>query len=162
MSISTKTEPRVMENLEELIAAAQKKVGAKDEKDLCRFIPSPQSSEGYIHHFTYGKLKAQKPQQVVEMIKRFILNVDSPLTVRPRKRAPRGSKKKDSYLISKDALGEIIQLAQMSGKDDLVRHLLPKMDRSAAKKELAASIRRGEVNPALWACYAELHTQQCK
>lgn len=159
MTITTKIEPRVsIEDLESLITAAQKKVGAKDEKDLCRFIPSPQAAEGYIHHFTYGKLKTQKPSQVADMIKRFILNVDSPLTVRPRKRAPRGSKNKTNYLISKDALGEIIQLAQMSGKDALVRHLLPKMDKNAAKKELAASIRRGEVNHALWTCYAELYT----
>ena len=39
--------------LEHLIATAMKKVGAKKENDICRYIPA--SDEGYVHHFSFKK-----------------------------------------------------------------------------------------------------------
>ena len=44
-----------LKEVEEVIARAIKKVGAKRENDICRYIPM--TTGGYMHHFTLKKMK---------------------------------------------------------------------------------------------------------
>ena len=44
-----------LKEVEDVIGRALKKVGAKKENDLCRYIPM--ATGGYMHHFTLKKMK---------------------------------------------------------------------------------------------------------
>jgi hypothetical protein len=85
-----------MNEIEDIISKAIKKVGGRKENDLCRFIPM--TSGGYMHHFTLKKLKIRSPDQLGTLIEKFIINADKPSSVTPKSRAPRGSRKKRDSL----------------------------------------------------------------
>ncbi len=141
--------------LEDLIAAAIKKIGGKKENDLCRYLPM--SSGGYMHHFTLRKMKQQLPEQLGEMIKTFITNSDRPVTIPPKQRAARGSrKKKDQIILTKHDIEQILNMARSIGDKDIVRKLMPKKDLRTIKRELISSIRQGRVEQELWNCYVEV------
>ena len=87
-----------MENkqLDQLIHAAMKKVGAKKENDICHYLPG--ATGGYIHHFTMRKMKGEDPKQLAEMINKYIIHPNNPQQVPPKSRAARGSRKRrDSF-----------------------------------------------------------------
>lgn len=140
--------------LDTLINSAIKKVGGSKENDLCRYLPM--TSGGYMHHFTLRKMKYQLPEKLSEMIKKFITNNERPVTVAPKQRAARGSrKKKDSVVLSKMDIDQIISIARANGAKEIIQKLLPKKDFKAIKRELLASIRREKVDIELWNHYIE-------
>lgn len=145
-----------MENkqLEQLIQAAVKKINAKKENDICRYIPV--STGGYVHHFTMRKMKGENPKQLIEWINKYIINVNAPQEVTPKQRAARGSRKRrDLFSLSKHDLEKMIQMARMAGDSEMVRKLTPPRDLKTIKKELLSSIRQGRVETELWNLYAE-------
>lgn len=140
--------------LETLITSAIKKVGGSKENDLCRYLPM--NSGGYMHHFTLRKMKYQLPEKLSDMIKTFITNADNPKTVPPKQRAARGSrKKKDSVVLSKADLDQIVSLVRSGNAKDVIQKLMPKKDLKTLKRELIASIRREKVEQELWNSYVE-------
>jgi hypothetical protein len=143
------------EQLKELIAAAIKKIGGKKENDLCRYLPM--NSGGYMHHFTLKKMMHQLPEKLSEMIKTFITEADKPVTIPPKQRAARGSrKKKDQVILSKNDVEYILQMARSIGDKEIVRKLMPRKDLRAVKKELISSIKNGRIEQELWNCYVEM------
>ncbi len=147
----TKSDTKQLENL---IQAAVKKLGAKKENDICRYIPS--SVGGYIHHFTMRKMKTEQPEQLAQMINKFILNVDKPTSVKPKPRAARGSRKRrDQFLFSKQDIERMLNMARLAGDKEMIRKLTPKKDLRSIKRELIASIRHGKVDQDLWTSYME-------
>lgn len=146
-----KTDTKQLENL---IQAAVKKLGAKKENDICRYIPS--SVGGYIHHFTMRKMKTEQPEQLSQMISKFIINVDKPSSVKPKPRAARGSRKRrDQFLFSKHDIERMLHMARSAGDKEMIRKLTPKKDLRSIKRELIASIRHGKVDQDLWISYVE-------
>lgn len=146
-----------MENkqLETLIQAAMKKIGAKKENDICRFLPV--STGGYIHHFTMRKMKTEDPKQLMDLITKHIINCPStPLSVTPKSRAARGSRKrKDLFVFSKQDLEKMLNMARIANDRDMIRKLTPKKDLKTVKRELISSIRHGRIEPDLWNMYVE-------
>lgn len=148
---TTKTDTK---QLEQLIQSAVKKIGAKKENDICRYIPS--SVGGYIHHFTMRKMKTEQPEQLAQMISKFIINADKPLSVKPKPRAARGSRKRrDQFLFSKHDIERMLNMARIAGDKEMIRKLTPKKDLRSIKRELIASIRHGKVEQDLWTSYCE-------
>lgn len=148
---TTKTDTKQLENL---IQTAVKKIGAKKENDICRFIPS--NAGGYIHHFTMRKMKTEQPEQLAQMISKFIINVDKPSSVKPKQRAARGSRKRrDQFLFSKQDIERMLNMARIAGDKEMIRKLTPKKDLRSIKRELIASIRHGKVDQDLWTSYVE-------
>lgn len=147
-------------SLESLINQAVKKVGAKKENDICRYLPSP--TGGYIHHFTMRKMKTEALDQLYSLITKHIINVDKPVSVPPKQRAARGSRKRrDQFLFSKQDIERMLNMARIAGDKDMIRKLTPKKDLRTIKRELIASIRHGRVDQELWHFYAEsVNTQQ--
>jgi hypothetical protein len=144
-------------HLEELITGAIRKIGGSKEDDLRRYLPM--NSGGYMHHFTLRKMKQQLPEKLCEMINRFIINIEKPLVVAPKRRAPRGSrKKKDQVVLSKVDIDRILQLARSVGDKEIIRKLQPKRELKSVRRELIASIRKGLVNQELWECYTDAAT----
>lgn len=143
--------------LETLISTAIKKVGAKKENDLCRYLPV--STGGYIHHFTMRKMKTEEPEELAAMISKHIINMDRPSTVPPKQRAARGSRKRrDQFMFTKQDIERMLNMARLAGDKDIIRKLTPKKDLRTIKRELIASIRHGKIDQDLWNSYMETIT----
>ena len=71
-----------LREIEDVIARAIKKVGAKRETDLCRYIAMP--GGGYMHHFTWRKRKKRQPHELGAQIEESIINADRPSRVAPK------------------------------------------------------------------------------
>ena len=143
--------------LEGLLAQAMKKIGARKENDVCRYLPVP--TGGYMHHFTMRKMKGEDPKQLANYLKEYILGNDRPSSVAPKPRAARGSRKRrDQISFTKHDLERMLNMARMAGDKDMVRKLTPKKDLRTIKRELIASIRHGRIEPDLWNGYVEAVT----
>jgi len=141
-------------NLESLIHNAIKKVGGRKENDLCRYIPV--STGGYMHHFTLRKLKTEAPEELAELITKFIIQSDKPTNVTPKQRAARGSRKRrDQLVFSKQDIERMLFMARQANDKEMVRKLTPKKDLRTVKRELLSSIRHGRVEQELWNTYVE-------
>lgn len=149
MSNHNKSDPKT----DAATTAAMKKVGAKKENDICRYIPGPKG--GYIHHFSLRKMKNEDPEQYLQILKKHIEQPASPSKLPPKPRAPRGSRKrKDPLPLSKQDLDLLLLLARQSGRNDIIRKLAPR-DLKTVRRELIASIKKGEVKEELWQSYVE-------
>jgi len=140
--------------LEQLIGGAIRKIGGKKENDLCRYLPMV--SGGYMHHFTLRKMKHQLPERLSEMIQKFIIDPDKPVTVKPKPRAARGSrKKKGQVVLNEQDLNQLIHLAKNADDREMLQKLLPKKDLKALKRDLIKSIKDEVVNEGLWIRFVE-------
>jgi hypothetical protein len=143
-----------LKEIEEMISKAIKKVGAKKENDLCKYIPM--TSGGYIHHFTLKKMKKKNPLELSNMIKEFIINVDKPHAVSPKPRAARGSRKRrDQLNFTKWQLERMLNIARLAGDKEIISILSPKKSLASYKRELIQSIRQNKVEQELWNGYVE-------
>ena len=150
-----------MENkqLESLIQACMKKVNAKKENDICHYLPV--GTGGYIHHFTMRKMKTEDPQQLTELLTKYVINPSHPVPVTPKQRAARGSRKRrDLFTFSKLDLERMLNMARLAGDKDMIRKLTPKKDLKTIKREIISSIRHGRIEPDLWNLYVETMTSQ--
>lgn len=142
------------QELESLISRAVKKIGAKKENDICRYLPI--GTGGYIHHFTMRKMKGENPDNLANMIKKFILDPNEPKTVPPKSRAPRGSRKRrDQFLFTKTDIERMLNMARLAGDKEMIRKLTPRKDLKSVRRELLSTIRRGQVDHELWNSYVE-------
>lgn len=145
--------------LEQIINQAVKKVGGKKENDICHYLPA--TAGGYIHHFTMRKMKGESPQQLADMITKFILNANHPHEVTPKPRAARGSRKRrDLFTFSKNDLEKMLNMARLAGDKEMIRKLTPKKDLKTIKRELISTIRHGRIEPDLWNLYVETMASQ--
>jgi hypothetical protein len=149
-----------LREVEDVIARAIKKVGAKRENDICRYIPM--TSGGYMHHFTLKKMKTKQPSELGAMIEKFIINADRPGMVAPKQRAARGSRKRrDHITFTRNQLERMLAIARLAGDKEMVGVLSPKRSLATCKRELIASIRHNKVELELWNAYVEsINVQQ--
>lgn len=146
--------PKPDHKVETTIITAMKKVNAKKENDICRYLPGPKG--GYIHHFSMRKMKYEDPEQLLQMLNKHILHPSNPSKLPPKARAPRGSRKrKDHIPLTKQDIDLLLSLARQSGQKEIVRKLTPRKDVRTIKRELIASIKHGHVKEELWQCYVE-------
>ncbi len=144
-----------LREIEEVIAKAIKKVNARRENDVCRYIPM--ASGGYMHHFTWKKMKQRQPAELGMMIEKFVIGPERPARVAPKQRAARGSRKhRDQLSFTRQQLERMLSIARLTGDKELVSMLLPKKSLATCKRELIASIRHGRVEQELWNAYAEV------
>lgn len=143
-----------IKDLEDVIARAIKKVGARKENELCKYLPM--TSGGYMHHFTLRKMKIKKPSELASLIEEFIIKNDKPLIVPPKQRAPRGSRKrKDQITFSRIQLERMLNIARLAGDKEIISILSPKKSLATYKRELIQSIRQNRIDQELWNGYIE-------
>jgi hypothetical protein len=148
-----------LRELEDVIARAIKKVGAKRETDLCRYIAMP--GGGYMHHFTWRKNKKRFPHELGTQIEQSILHADRPSRVAPKQRAPRGSRKrKNPFNFSRTQLEKLLSVARQTGDKEIVSMLSPQLPFEKCKKELLSSIRHNRIESELWNAYCEAVSAQ--
>ena len=140
--------------LEELLKKAIKKIGGSKENDVCRYLPVP--TGGYMHHFTLRKMKHEAPEELTELVERFVISPDTPITVAPKPRAARGSRKRrDQITLSKTDLERMLNIARLAGDKEMIAKLTPKKSLAAIRRELMACIRKNEINYPLWTAFVE-------
>ncbi len=141
--------------LEDIIAKAIKKISGKKENELCKYLPV--KTGGYIHHFTFRKMKLKQAQELGSMIERFIVQAEKPIIVAPKQRAPRGSRKRRDHMnFTRMQLERLLNIARMAGDREIVNVLSPKKSLAAAKRELIQSVRHNKVEQDLWTNYVEV------
>lgn len=146
--------PKSLDDIEEVIDRAIKKVKGKRENDLCKFLPI--ATGGYMHHFTLRKMKLKEPFELGSLIEKFIINPVKPTPIAPKQRAARGSRKrKDQMTFTKGQLERLLNMAKLSGDKEMVSVLSPRKSLAACKRDLIKSIRSGVVDEILWASYVD-------
>ncbi len=141
-------------DIEEVIAKAIKKIGARKENELCKYLPM--KTGGYMHHFTLKKMKYKAPQELSSIIERFVINSDKPLIVAPKQRAARGSRKRRDHMnFTRNQLERMLNIARLAGDKEIITILSPKKSLASCKRELIQSIRHNKVEPELWNSYME-------
>lgn len=140
--------------LEQLISTAIKKVDGKKENAICHFLPG--TGGGYMHHFTLRKMKKEEQNTLANMIRKFIIDIDRPSSIKPKQRAARGSRKKRGQIILSESDAErILTHVRAAGDKEMARKLLPRKELKVIKRELTSCIRSGQVNNNLWNTYVE-------
>lgn len=150
----TETNLKTLQELEDTIKKAVKKINGTKENDICRYLPIP--TGGYMHHFTMRKMKTEEPKALSVLINRFINSVDKPQSVIPKPRAARGSRKRRGGInFSRNELEKLLSLAKSLGDDEIINKLSPKKSLAAYRRDLIASIKNNEVDEKLWKDYVE-------
>ena len=152
----TKNEQKAksLKEIESVIAKAIRKVGAKKENELCKYLPM--STGGYMHHFTLRKMKKKQPSELSSLIEEYIIQTDKPRAVPPKQRAPRGSRKRrDHITFSRYQLERMLNIARLAGDKEIISILSPKKSLATYKRELILMIRHGRVDQELWNGYVE-------
>lgn len=140
--------------VEDVIAKAIKKIGAKKENELCKYLPM--KSGGYMHHFTLKKMKHKQPQELAAIIERFVVNSDKPTIIAPKQRAPRGSRKRRDHMnFTRFQLERMLNIARLAGDKEIITILSPKKSLASCKRELIQAIRQNKVDQELWNSYSE-------
>lgn len=149
-AIETKTKFSV----EDVINRAIKKIGAKKENELCKYLPM--KTGGYMHHFTFKKMKVKQPQELAAIVERFVINSDKPTSVAPKQRAARGSRKRRDHMnFTRNQLERMLNIARLAGDKEIITILSPKKSLATYKRELIQSIRQQRVELELWNGYVE-------
>ena len=152
-------ESKKREELEKLIDKAIKKIQGTKENDLCKYLPGP--TGGYMHHFTLRKLKNVDPEQLFDLVQKFIIESEPPRILNPKQRAPRGSRKRSDFVnFTRSDIEKVLDLARKMGDKDLVARFSPKRSLPSLKRELIRSIRESCINQDLWNAYTEAMTSQ--
>ena len=141
-------------NVEDVIAKAIKKVGARKENELCKYLPM--KTGGYMHHFTLRKMKYKQPQELSSIIERFVINADKPGVVAPKQRAARGSRKRRDHMnFTRIQMERMLNIARLAGDKEIITILSPRKSLASCKRELIQSIRHQKVEQELWNAYVE-------
>lgn len=154
MSTSTRVSE---EQMKSHLQKALKKLNTNDENVVCRYLPV---AGGYMHHFTFRKMKTNTPEKLMDMLNKYILDASKPQPVPPKQRAPRGSRKKKEHLnFTRSDIDRILQMARMTGDREIIRKLTRK-DLKSVRRELIQSIKQGRIEVDLWNSYVESITNQ--
>jgi len=140
--------------IEDVIAKAIKKIGARKENELCKYLPM--KSGGYMHHFTLRKMKYKQPQELSSIIERFVINSDRPTVIAPKQRAARGSRKRRDHMnFTRNQLERMLNIARLAGDKEIITILSPKKSLATCKRELIQAIRHNKVEQEQWNGYVE-------
>jgi len=147
-------EEKGLKEIEDVISKAIKKLGAKKENELCKYLPM--KSGGYMHHFTLRKMKHKQPQELISIIERFVVNADRPTVIAPKQRAARGSRKRRDHMnFTRMQLERMLNIARLAGDKEIITILSPRKSLAASKRELIQAIRHNKVEQELWNSYTE-------
>lgn len=141
-------------SIEDSINRAIKKIGAKKENELCKYLPM--KTGGYMHHFTFKKMKTKQPQELAAIVERFVIGSEKPTSVAPKQRAARGSRKRRDHMnFTRNQLERMLNIARLAGDKEIITILSPKKSLATYKRELIQSIRGQRVELELWNGYVE-------
>lgn len=147
-------ETKTKTSIEDIILKAIKKIGGKKENELCKYLPM--KTGGYMHHFTFRKMKSKQPQELAGIVEKHVLQSDRPIAVAPKQRAARGSRKRKDHLnFTRSQLERMLNIARLAGDKEIMTILSPRKSLATCKRELIQTIRHNKVEQELWTNYTE-------
>ena len=147
-------ETKTKTNIEDIILKAIKKIGGKKENELCKYLPM--KTGGYMHHFTFRKMKSKQHQELAGIVEKHVLHSDRPIAVAPKQRAARGSRKRKDHLnFTRSQLERMLNIARLAGDKEIMTILSPRKSLATCKRELIQTIRHNKVEQELWTNYTE-------
>ncbi|HSX13662.1 MAG TPA: hypothetical protein VLE96_04490 [Chlamydiales bacterium] len=154
MSVAQAEKNKSTKDIEDVISKAIKKIGVRKENELCKYLPM--KSGGYMHHFTFKKMKHKQPQELASIIEKHLMSSDKAVVIAPKQRAPRGSRKrKDHMNFTRNQLERMLSIARLAGDKEIITILSPKRSLATCKRELIQSIRHNKTEQDLWTNYVE-------
>jgi len=155
MAQSTLESPKAIQELEEKMKKAMKKVSASKENELCKYLPA--DGGGYMHHFTLRKMKHESPEKLKKLVDDKINTPSIPKRIPPKPRAARGSRKRrDQIALTRPLLERMLNVARLVGDKEMIRMLTPKRPIASLKRDLIQSIRQGRADSELWDAWVEV------
>jgi hypothetical protein len=155
MFTKTPVQASSKEELEKTLKMALQKIAAKQEKELCHYLPAVKG-QGYLHHFSLKKLRNQDPAALASMLQEFIIKPAQPKVLAPKQRAPKGSrKKKDTLTFNRSELSSLVELARKAGYQDIVAQLSSHRSLASIKRDLVRAIKDNKVDQELWRAYCD-------
>jgi uncharacterized protein (DUF2384 family) len=108
--------------LEDLIQKALSKINGKKERGLCRFLPC---SRGYMHHFTFRKMMQESPQQLFDLIQKYIIEPEKPqeIQLKPIEQSYQTNKRMKQFNISEDEMDRMLYVARQAQDLELIEKL---------------------------------------
>src|SRR5260221_2600989 len=157
MSVAQKEQiesKRLIKDIDDVIARAIKKIGARKENELCKYLPM--KSGGYMHHFTLKKMKYKQPTELSSIIERYVIQAEKPTVIAPKQRAARGSRKRREHMnFNRNQLERMLNIARLAGDKEIITILSPRKSLASCKRELIQTIRHNKIEPELWNSYVE-------
>lgn len=154
MSVAQAEKIKTAKDIEDVISRAIKKIGVRKENELCKYLPM--KSGGYMHHFTFKKMKQKQPQELAAIIEKHLIHSDKAVVIAPKQRAPRGSRKrKDHMNFTRNQLERMLSIARLAGDKEIITILSPKRSLASCKRELIQAIRHNKTEQDLWTNYVE-------
>ncbi len=156
MVISTLLEKNSIEELNECIAKAMKKVDVRKETDLSRYLPG---EKGHLHHFALVKLKKTNPAKLQEMIQEYILEKENPEFVSSHSKPGLRMRRTVDLKIKKSMVNQLLnalKVSQIEGAETLIAMLSPHQTIGQVQKLMIKMIRAKKVDVELWETYVEL------
>ena len=88
----------------------------KCEKRKRHLSLSTNFNRGLHPSFYDEKMKTEQPEQLAALVTKHIVNVDKPVSVPPKSRAARGSRKRrDQFLFTKQDIERLLTMARAKG-----------------------------------------------
>jgi chaperonin GroEL (HSP60 family) len=156
MVTSILLEKNPVEELNEYIVNAMKKVDVQKETDLSRYIPG---RKGHLHHFAFVKLKKTSPTELQQLIQEYIVDKENPEPISSAPKPALKMKRTVELTIKKSMINQLLnalKISKVEGAEDLIAMLTPHQTLGQVQKLMLDMIREKEVDAGLWETYVKL------
>ena len=145
-----------LDEIEEIISLAVKKVGVQKETQLCPYLPW---DDNQLHHLKFLRLKRNQPEELKKMISMYIIEKSHPEIISRAPSKPRdGAKLKriSQVKLRKGQIDRLVSILQKTGDLDLISFLTPHQSLTQVKKLMIEMVRKDEVDSSLIETYSRL------
>ena len=139
--------------LESAIARSMTKLNLKSENEICRYLPD---GEGYLHHFSFKKMKKTDPKKLLSMISDHIIDAHAPKRMPSKPRVYSRTTSSKVLKIDRKHARELLELAQQSNNQSLIEALSPALSLREVQRDLIQSIKEKKGDVALWETYLRM------
>lgn len=149
-------EKNSVEELNECVANAMSKVSVQKETHLSRYIPG---RKGHLHHFAFAKLKKTNPDELQEMIRKYILDKENPQPFSSAAKPGLKMKRTVELTIKKSMINQLLsalKISKIEGSEDLIAMLSPHQTLGQVQKLMLDMVRAREIDVGLWETYKKL------
>ncbi len=156
MIAKTDIEKKRIDELNECIAAAMKKVGVQKEQDLRHYIPGV---NGQLHHLSFIKLRKTDPKELQRMVQKHILEKENPEALSSPAMPALKVKRTVDLKIKKTMINQLVNAlkdSKIEGIEEVIAMLSPHQTMGQIQKLMLSMIRARKVDVNLWETYVRL------
>ncbi len=152
----TEANARPFNELGECISKAMQKTATSNENQLCFYLPG---AKGRLHHWGFKRMKQTSPQELLKLLKEYILEKETPEKISSKRRqkstepvVPRTVEVK----FKRSQLNRIAEALKKSGDKELLALFTPFQSLSQVQKLMIDMIKEKGIDLDLWDTYTRL------